>query len=88
MDIDNVATEVADDDFDLSAALTAEFDKAEASEAPEPVETAEQAAERVRDEKGRFAAKTEEEKPEPATVCESSSCRAGRSPEVVASHAF
>lgn len=58
---ENVATEVADDDFDLSAALTAEFDKAEAAEAPEPEkESGETAAERARDEKGRFAASAAE----------------------------
>jgi hypothetical protein len=61
---DNVAEVTADDDFDVTADLAAAFDAAENdSQAPaaEPEgETAEQAAERVRDEKGRFAAKTEE----------------------------
>jgi hypothetical protein len=58
---DNVAP-VADDDFDVTADLAAAFDAAEnETPTPEPEgETAEQAAERVRDEKGRFAAKTEE----------------------------
>lgn len=66
MDLNNeVADATADDD--LVAALTSEMDKAEAADAPvadtpaaEPEETAEQKAERVRDEKGRFAAKAEE----------------------------
>lgn len=68
--VDNVAP-VADDDFDVTADLAAAFDAAENDtpvEKVEPEETAEQAAERVRDEKGRFAAKTEEPEPvkEPA----------------------
>jgi hypothetical protein len=71
MATDNVAP-VADDDFDVTADLAAAFDAAENdTPAPEPEpagETAEQAAERVRDEKGRFAAKTEE--PEPVAVKE------------------
>jgi hypothetical protein len=62
MATDNVAP-VADDDFDVTADLAAAFDAAENDTPalePEPAgETAEQAAERVRDEKGRFAAKTE-----------------------------
>lgn len=70
MDLNNEVAEATADD-DLVAALTSEMDKAEAAEAPvvetpapEPEETAEQKAERVRDEKGRFAAKAEE----PASV--------------------
>jgi hypothetical protein len=63
---DNVAAPAADEDYDVTADLTAAFDAAE-SEAPEPVkepvETAEQAADLVRDDKGRFAAKTEEVEP-------------------------
>ncbi|MET4529152.1 hypothetical protein [Bradyrhizobium sp. JR18.2] len=66
---DNVAAVAADDDFDVTADLAAAFDAAENdTPAPEPEpagETAEQAAERVRDEKGRFAAKTEEPEPVP-----------------------
>jgi hypothetical protein len=65
---DNVAAVAADDDFDVTADLAAAFDAAENDTPvekvePEPVETAEQAAELVRDEKGRFAAKTEEAEP-------------------------
>ncbi len=66
MDLNNeVADATADDD--LIAALTSEMDKAEASDAPvvdtpvtELEETAEQKAEHVRDDKGRFAAKVDE----------------------------
>jgi hypothetical protein len=61
---DNVP--VADDDFDVTADLAAAFDAAENDtpvEKVDPEETAEQAAERVRDEKGRFAARTEEPEP-------------------------
>lgn len=64
MAIDDVAAVAADDDFDVADDLLAAFNAAEAADAPEPDEpegeTAEQAAERVRDEKGRFAAKPEE----------------------------
>jgi hypothetical protein len=59
MAVDDVAAVAADDDFDVTADLAAAFDAAEndapATPEPEPQETAEQAAERVRDEKGRFA---------------------------------
>jgi hypothetical protein len=48
-DID-VGTEVPDDDFDVTADVAAAFEAAEA-----PVETEQEAADRVRDEKGRFA---------------------------------
>lgn len=70
---DNVAAVAADDDFDVTADLAAAFDAAENDAPvdniePEPVETAEQTAERVRDEKGRFAAKTED--PEPVAAKE------------------
>ena len=59
MDLENESVSTEADDFDLTAALSAEFDKAESGDA-EPVETASEAADRVRDDKGRFAAKTEE----------------------------
>lgn len=61
-DID-VAAVAADDDFDVADDLLAAFDAAEAADDPVDVpagETAEQTAERVRDEKGRFAAKPAE----------------------------
>ncbi|WP_375764230.1 hypothetical protein ACE10X_13185 [Bradyrhizobium sp. Pha-3] len=64
----DVAAPAADDDFDVTADLAAAFDAAENEwqAAPEPAaETAEQAAERVRDEKGRFA-KVEEPSEQPA----------------------
>jgi hypothetical protein len=71
MSTDNVATEVADDDFDMTADLAAAFDAAE-QDSPEPViepaeeqETEAQAAERIRDEKGRFAPKAATEDPAP-----------------------
>jgi hypothetical protein len=68
MDLNNEVAEATADD-DLIASLTTAFDEAdEGAHAPadvpaqetKPEETAEQAAERVRDEKGRFAAKVEE----------------------------
>ena len=66
MDLNNEVAEATADD-DLIAALTSEMDKAEASDAPvvdtpapEQEETAEQKAERARDEKGRFAAKVDD----------------------------
>lgn len=68
---DNVAAVAADDDFDVTADLAAAFDAAENDtpvEKVEPEETAEQAAERVRDEKGRFASKADE--PEPVVAKE------------------
>jgi hypothetical protein len=68
---DNVAAVAADDDFDVTADLAAAFDAAEndtPAPEPEPAETAEQAADRVRDDKGRFAAKTEQ--PEPVVAKE------------------
>lgn len=67
MAVDNESTSVDADDFDLTEALSAEFDKAESGDvaadvpAAEPEETASEKADRVRDEKGRFAAKTTEE---------------------------
>jgi hypothetical protein len=59
MDIDNVATEVADDDFDMTAELAAAFDAADETPAADvPAEETEaEVAQRVRDEKGRFAPK-------------------------------
>lgn len=63
---DNVAAVAADDDFDIADDLAAAFDAAEAENpaADVPVEeTAQETADRVRDEKGRFAAKTEEPAP-------------------------
>ncbi len=62
--VDNVATEVADDDFDIADDLAAAFDAAEQGDTPAAdvpaEETAQETADRIRDEKGRFAAKTEE----------------------------
>ena len=64
MDIDNdVASTEADDDFDMTADIAAAFDAAD-SDTPvsEPEgETEAQAAERTRDDKGRFAPKAAEE---------------------------
>src|SRR5437879_1100130 len=56
---DDVAAVAADDDFDVTADLAAAFDAAEQDASPAAdvpaEETAEEKADRVRDEKGRFA---------------------------------
>lgn len=66
MDLDNVASVEADDDFDMTADLAAAFDAAEADdsvsldikvERDRADSEIEAAAERARDDKGRFAAK-------------------------------
>src|SRR5258708_32643825 len=65
----DVAGVAADDDFAVAAELTAAFDAAKAAETPElPLETAEQAAERVRDEKGRFAKADDNPEPDPVAA--------------------
>ncbi len=69
-DVDAIAS---DDDFDVSADLAAAFDAAEQTETPAAdvpaEETAQETAERVRDEKGRFATKPEEKAAdEPGTL--------------------
>src|SRR5437868_1636505 len=64
MDIDNVASPEADDDFDMTADIAAAFDAAEADTPPETPEAPEgetEAQARARDEKGRFAPKAPDE---------------------------
>jgi hypothetical protein len=62
MDPNDVAAIAADDDFDVADDLAAAFDAAEAADKPsaEIEEAAAEVAERVRDDKGRFAPKAEE----------------------------
>lgn len=71
MALDDVAASAADDEYDLAADLSAAFDEAEVAETPAadetPAETAAEAADRVRDEKGRFAPKVEAKADEPGT---------------------